>query len=223
MKEKNKKKQLGFGLVGLAGFFVIVLLFLVGGAVAASINVAGYTPINPGGATGGFIAGPTGDESVENVEGDGAHVNGDPSRPFIPCLKQNSSMWCGRASAQMIIRGYTGELIPQGRMQTSEGTNWSEWVNNKVPGNWTRKSYKSDNMQGVIDTIRGGNAVIIFTKNPVTGGTHGHIMPVLQYDESKDSFLLNSSGTSGCQMHWVGRSFFLENAHSDVKYKYIGP
>lgn len=205
-------KQRGIIILAL-GIFVLAGILLINLALAAGISIVGYSAT--AGYGGDLISPPSGEVSVETVTGKGSYINNDSDNHFIPCFKQDSGMWCGRASAAMVIEGYTGKKVNQATIK-----NWGGALASRVSGKWIRRSnYTTDQMNKIIETIRGGDAAIIYTQNPNRAGSgsrgYGHIMVVTQYDQSKDSFLVHNSNTKGCQLQWVSRSFLMKNSHRD--------
>ncbi len=228
----RENKQAGAVSCLIAGIFILAGILLVDLAIAAGVSLASYSPVAGAGfspSEGEYIASdPNQPVNIESVAGDGSYINGDPNNHYIPCLKQFKSGYCGCTSAAAIIMGYTGEYIkPTDLTYWSGGRRpWGPELQRKVPGSWTRRtSYKNDGMNSIINTIRNGDAVIIYTKYPKRNGTGGtmHIMATTQYDKNKDAFLVHNSGKSSCSVQWISRSFFLKNPHDQVGYAWRAP
>jgi hypothetical protein len=228
--KKTIISQKGVASCFLVGIFILVGLLVVNLAIAAGISSADYRAAGERESGGAdlYISSPKGPISIENVAVDGSYINGDENNHYIPCLKQFKSGFCGCTSAAEIIMGYTGEYIKPTNLTYWQGGNrpWGAELAKKVPGTWAQKtSYKSDGMASIIQTIRGGDAVIIYTKFPKHNGEGGtmHIMAATQFDEDKDAFLVHNSSLNNCKVQWVSRSFFTSNPHDRNGYAWRAP
>jgi len=119
----------------------------------------------------------------------------------VPCIKEDASGHCGRASAAMVFAFYTGKIYSTTQWGQMGGT---QVLNQRLKENGINVQYvssnqpaKNDNWQKIMNSLKNKHPVIYFSRGFYKSGG-AHIFVIVGYDAATDTFIVNNPGTQGC-------------------------